>query len=159
MIKITYLKSAYWPLRCDIISHVTYEIYLYSLNRYLSLTLIEPATSIKIFKTPHLNCLVFNRDFSFYHRFFLPSLSEILQAPPTAELEPLADGQITQTDEEDMGMTYAELSEFGRLRKTYHCGPYSMFQKLVHKWSNKCTPEEVRNILVMLYEYCNFSSI
>ncbi|XP_072941486.1 glutamine-dependent NAD(+) synthetase isoform X1 [Epargyreus clarus] len=76
-------------------------------------------------------------------RFFLPSLSEILQAPPTAELEPLADGQITQTDEQDMGMTYAELSEFGRLRKTLHCGPYSMFQKLVHKWSNKCTPQEV----------------
>ena len=73
----------------------------------------------------------------------MPSLSEILQAPPTAELEPLADGQITQTDEEDMGMTYVELSEFGRLRKSEHCGPYSMFQKLVHRWNNKCTPDEV----------------
>lgn len=84
---------------------------------------------------------------SFLHyaknRFFLPSLSEILEAPPTAELEPLADGQITQTDEQDMGMTYAELSEFGTLRKTYKCGPYSMFEKLVHKWSDKCTPKEV----------------
>ncbi|KAH9641931.1 hypothetical protein HF086_011681 [Spodoptera exigua] len=77
------------------------------------------------------------------NRFFLPSLSEILQAPPTAELEPLTDGQITQTDEQDMGMTYAELSEFGRLRKTQHCGPYSMFHKLVHTWSDKCTPQEV----------------
>ncbi|XP_013141047.1 PREDICTED: glutamine-dependent NAD(+) synthetase-like [Papilio polytes] len=77
------------------------------------------------------------------NRFFLPSLSEILQAPPTAELEPLADGQITQTDEQDMGMTYAELSQFGRLRKTHHCGPFSMYQKLVHSWSNKCTPQEV----------------
>ncbi|CAG9792072.1 unnamed protein product [Diatraea saccharalis] len=76
-------------------------------------------------------------------RFFLPSLSEILQAPPTAELEPLTDGQITQTDEQDMGMTYVELSEFGRLRKMHHCGPYSMFNKLVHTWSNKCTPQEV----------------
>ncbi|XP_061378873.1 glutamine-dependent NAD(+) synthetase [Danaus plexippus] len=77
------------------------------------------------------------------NRFFLPSINEILQAPPTAELEPLADGQITQTDEQDMGMTYSELSEFGKLRKTYHCGPYSMFHKLVHTWGNKCTPQEV----------------
>lgn len=77
----------------------------------------------------------------------MPSLSEILQAPPTAELEPLTDGQITQTDEQDMGMTYAELSEFGRLRKTFHCGPYSMFQKLVHTWSDKCTPQEVSGLM------------
>lgn len=77
------------------------------------------------------------------NRFFLPSITEILQAPPTAELEPLTDGQITQTDEQDMGMTYAELSQFGRLRKTYHCGPFSMFHKLLHIWSDDCSPEEV----------------
>ena len=41
-------------------------------------------------------------------------------------------------------MTYAELSVFGRLRKVYHCGPYSMFVKLVHMWGNKLTPTEVR---------------
>lgn len=29
-----------------------------------------------------------------------------LQAPPTAELEPLKDGAVEQTDEQDMGMTY-----------------------------------------------------
>ncbi|XP_041973057.1 glutamine-dependent NAD(+) synthetase [Aricia agestis] len=77
------------------------------------------------------------------NRFFLPSLSEILGAPPTAELEPLAGGQVAQTDEADMGMTYAELAEFGRLRKTLNCGPYSMFQKLAHAWAGKCTPHEV----------------
>ncbi|KAJ0179423.1 hypothetical protein K1T71_005135 [Dendrolimus kikuchii] len=77
------------------------------------------------------------------NRFSLPALSGILEAPPTAELEPLMEGKITQTDEEDMGMTYAELSEFGRLRKTDNCGPYSMYQKLVHKWSDRCTPDEV----------------
>ncbi|KAI8440358.1 hypothetical protein MSG28_001692 [Choristoneura fumiferana] len=44
---------------------------------------------------------------------------------------------------QDMGMTYAELSEFGRLRKMQNCGPFSMFQKLVHAWSDKCTPQEV----------------
>ena len=40
-------------------------------------------------------------------------------------------------------MTYAELSVFGRLRKVYHCGPYSMFVKLVHMWSDKHSPSEV----------------
>ncbi|XP_047513035.1 glutamine-dependent NAD(+) synthetase-like [Pieris napi] len=72
----------------------------------------------------------------------LPSLSDILDAPPTAELEPLSEGRITQTDEQDMGMTYAELSEFGRLRKMHSCGPYAMFEKLVHIW-NERTPQEV----------------
>lgn len=66
-----------------------------------------------------------------------------MQAPPTAELEPLNDGQLAQTDEQDMGMTYLELSHFGKLRKMSHCGPYSMFCKLFHLWGNKYTPQEV----------------
>ena len=45
--------------------------------------------------------------------------------------------------QDDMGMTYAELSAFGRLRKVYHCGPYSMFVKLVHMWGDKHSPAEV----------------
>ncbi|XP_075214444.1 NAD synthetase [Lycorma delicatula] len=76
-------------------------------------------------------------------RFDLPVLSEIIKAPPTAELEPLSSGKIVQTDEQDMGMTYHELSTFGRLRKQSYCGPFSMFCKLVDTWSDKCTPEEV----------------
>ena len=62
-----------------------------------------------------------------------PSLEAILEAPPTAELEPITE-TYTQTDEEDMGMTYTELSRFGQLRKTYRCGPVSMFEKLVQEW-------------------------
>ncbi|XP_058128192.1 glutamine-dependent NAD(+) synthetase [Anopheles ziemanni] len=62
--------------------------------------------------------------------FSLPVVAEIVQAPPTAELEPLVDGAIAQTDEQDMGLTYAELGEFGRLRKQAFCGPFSMFCKL-----------------------------
>ena len=38
-------------------------------------------------------------------------------ATPTAELEPLRDGHAPQTDEEDMGMSYDELTEYGVLRK------------------------------------------
>lgn len=66
-----------------------------------------------------------------------------MEAPPTAELEPLVKGKIVQTDEEDMGMTYEELSTYGKLRKIEGCGPYSMFCKLIHLWSDRCTPEQV----------------
>ncbi|XP_066408050.1 glutamine-dependent NAD(+) synthetase isoform X2 [Molothrus aeneus] len=59
--------------------------------------------------------------------FQLTALRSIMSAPPTAELEPLVDGQVAQTDEADMGMTYAELSIYGKLRKIGKAGPYSMF--------------------------------
>lgn len=37
-------------------------------------------------------------------RFSLTALLDIIEAPPTAELEPLgSDGQVAQTDEQDMG--------------------------------------------------------
>lgn len=75
--------------------------------------------------------------------FGITALEGILEAPPTAELEPLTDGKISQTDEDDMGMTYDELSIYGRMRKIAHCGPFSMFTKLVHEWSHKFTPSEV----------------
>ncbi|XP_050390944.1 glutamine-dependent NAD(+) synthetase [Patella vulgata] len=76
-------------------------------------------------------------------KFGFNSLKEIYAASPTAELEPLSDGQIAQTDEQDMGMTYEELSVYGKLRKQKYCGPYSMFCKLIYFWSNSCSPSEV----------------
>ncbi|XP_063500847.1 glutamine-dependent NAD(+) synthetase isoform X3 [Symphalangus syndactylus] len=76
-------------------------------------------------------------------RFQLPALQSILSALATAELEPLADGQVSQTDEEDMGMTYAELSVYGKLRKVAKMGPYSMFCKLLGMWRHICTPRQV----------------
>jgi len=60
-------------------------------------------------------------------------LEEIAGAPPTAELRPIendggggGEAEHTQTDEEDMGMSYAELGYYGRLRKISRCGPVSM---------------------------------
>jgi len=76
-------------------------------------------------------------------RFQLPALQGILAAPATAELEPLTDGRVSQTDEADMGMTYAELSVYGRLRKITKAGPYSMFCKLVTMWRDVCSPRQV----------------
>ena len=40
--------------------------------------------------------------------------------------------------QQDMGLTYDELSLFGRLRKVDRCGPYSMFTKLLNVWNNIC---------------------
>jgi NAD+ synthase (glutamine-hydrolysing) len=60
-----------------------------------------------------------------------PSLerSRFLDATPTAELEPTDAGHV-QKDEEDMGMTYEELSVYGRLRKLDRLGPLGMFNRL-----------------------------
>jgi NAD+ synthase (glutamine-hydrolysing) len=74
--------------------------------------------------------------------FSLPILQEFLDATPTAELEPITDDYV-QSDEADMGMTYAELSVFGRLRKEARLGPYSMFLRLLHEWKDEYSPREV----------------
>lgn len=77
--------------------------------------------------------------------FNLPILREFLDATPTAELEPITENYV-QSDEVDMGMTYEELSVFGRLRKVDKCGPESMFVKLYHEWSQppfSYTPEVI----------------
>ncbi|TGJ85980.1 hypothetical protein E0Z10_g2773 [Xylaria hypoxylon] len=82
--------------------------------------------------------------------FELPCLEGFLTATPTAELEPVTE-EYTQSDEVDMGITYAELTAFGmnamildayeiflikigRLRKERKMGPLSMWQHLVHAW-------------------------
>ena len=56
-----------------------------------------------------------------------------MEAPPTAELEPITEDH-TQTDEEDMGMSYDDLTQYGKLRKVDKCGPLSMYQRLVGLW-------------------------
>ncbi|ODQ67714.1 glutamine-dependent NAD(+) synthetase with GAT domain-containing protein [Nadsonia fulvescens var. elongata DSM 6958] len=72
----------------------------------------------------------------------MPILDDFLTATPTAELEPITKDYV-QSDEIDMGMTYDELSIFGRLRKVEKCGPYSMFLKLYHEWTPRLTPAEI----------------
>ncbi|OCK86406.1 putative glutamine dependent NAD+ synthetase [Lepidopterella palustris CBS 459.81] len=67
--------------------------------------------------------------------FDLPCLREFLTAVPTAELEPITETYV-QSDEVDMGMTYDELTIFGRLRKVNKLGPFGMFQRLVHEWGS-----------------------
>lgn len=81
-------------------------------------------------------------------RYNYPSLQKVVEAPPTAELRPIANNisegaanalSHSQLDEADMGMSYEELSWFGRIRKVHRCGPFWMFKKLVLVW-NHLTP-------------------
>ena len=64
-----------------------------------------------------------------------PALIDVVNAPPTAELEPITENY-NQKDEIDMGMTYDELGKFGILRKVHRCGPVRMFEKLVYEWDH-----------------------
>lgn len=65
------------------------------------------------------------------------TLKEIEGAAPTAELEPIREGVAPQLDEVDMGMTYEELSVYGRLRKLARCGPVSMLRRLLCMWRDR----------------------
>jgi len=77
-------------------------------------------------------------------KFKIESLKAIYDAPPTAELTPLdPNGCYEQLDEVDMGMTYAELGVYGKLRKQENCGPYSMFCKLLESWSGEMSASQV----------------
>ncbi|KAF4627677.1 hypothetical protein G7Y89_g10477 [Cudoniella acicularis] len=74
--------------------------------------------------------------------FEMPTLQSFIDAPPTAELEPITH-EYTQSDEQDMGMTYDELSIYGRLRKNAKLGPYSMWTALLHQWGNEMSPKQI----------------
>ena len=51
-----------------------------------------------------------------------------------------------------MGMTYAELGRFGRLRKVSRCGPLSMYNRLVHEWP-RSTPGEVATKVMRFFRF------
>lgn len=80
------------------------------------------------------------------------SLNDILDAPPTAELEPITETYVQQ-DEVDMGMTYNELSEYGYMRKVQRHGPVSMFNNLLHKWSHLTPAEIARKVKDFFFYY------
>lgn len=52
-------------------------------------------------------------------------------------------------------MSYAELAQYGRLRKPGCCGPYSMFMKLAHTWGRErdLTPQEVAKKVKLFFRY------
>ena len=107
-------------------------------------------------------------------------LGEIAGAPPTAELRPLlnasttsecneastpteggggaataatSSGEHSQLDEDEMGMTYAELGAFGTLRKIARCGPVSMYRKLCVTWNHLSAGEVATKVKRFFYYY------
>ncbi|CAD5205885.1 unnamed protein product [Bursaphelenchus okinawaensis] len=70
-------------------------------------------------------------------------LEAIMDAVPTAELRPLEDGKVVQTDEDEIGLTYDELAVIGKLRRPGGCGPYALFLKLLPLWSERYSPRQV----------------
>ncbi|BGP17889.1 glutamine-dependent NAD(+) synthetase [Rhodosporidiobolus nylandii] len=86
--------------------------------------------------------------------FDLPILQDFLHATPTAELEPTTKDYV-QSDEIDMGMTYEELSVYGRLRKQEKMGPYGMFTKLATpgEWGSKLSPVQIAEKVKKFFFY------
>ncbi|MCA9960238.1 MAG: NAD(+) synthase, partial [Anaerolineales bacterium] len=80
------------------------------------------------------------------------ALNDVIDAPPTAELEPIT-ADYAQQDETDMGMTYVELSRFGYLRKVERCGPLNMFEKLVYEWDHLPPTEVAAKVKHFFYYY------
>eukprot|EP00878_Enallax_costatus_P018454 GHUV01019426.1.p2 GENE.GHUV01019426.1~~GHUV01019426.1.p2 ORF type:complete len:284 (+),score=67.99 GHUV01019426.1:2143-2994(+) len=80
-------------------------------------------------------------------------LADVEAAPPTAELEPLREGEQPQTDEVDMGMTYEELGHYGRLRKIVRCGPVSMFRQCCQLWRDRFTAAEIADKVKHFFKY------
>ncbi|KAL1922670.1 uncharacterized protein VTP21DRAFT_10209 [Calcarisporiella thermophila] len=87
-----------------------------------------------------------------HQKFDIAVLEEFLSATPTAELEPITQNYV-QSDEADMGMTYDELSIFGRLRKVERCGPFAMFSRLVHEWGDHLRPAQVAEKVKRFFYY------
>lgn len=58
---------------------------------------------------------------------FTETINGILDTVASPELTP--EGETIQDDEEDIGMTYEQLYELGKLRKEEMCGPLSMFRR------------------------------
>ena len=48
-----------------------------------------------------------------------------------------------------MGMTYDELSMYGKLRKQQCCGPFSMFCKLSNQWKDKFNHVQVNTSIAI----------
>uniref|UniRef100_A0A1I7TD81 Glutamine-dependent NAD(+) synthetase n=1 Tax=Caenorhabditis tropicalis TaxID=1561998 RepID=A0A1I7TD81_9PELO len=80
-----------------------------------------------------------------YEKYGMTALRGVIDSTPTAELKPLVDGKVAQTDEAEIGLTYDELSEIGRLRKPGGMGPYGMFLKLLASWGDRYTVDEIED--------------
>jgi NAD+ synthase (glutamine-hydrolysing) len=82
----------------------------------------------------------------------MPILTEFLEATPTAELLPLSAGAAVQSDEEEMGLRYVELSALGILRKVHKLGPWSTYLRLLAEWRDRPGgPKAIADVVIRFY--------
>jgi len=72
----------------------------------------------------------------FADKMDMPVFREVAEAKPSAELRPLGKDAKPQLDEEEMGLSYAELDLFAGLRKIERMGPLTMYSYLLLHWSH-----------------------
>ncbi|KAI3635108.1 hypothetical protein MIR68_006674 [Amoeboaphelidium protococcarum] len=85
--------------------------------------------------------------------FNLPVLEDFISAVPSAELEPVT-ADYVQSDEADMGVTYDDLSLFGRLRKIHRLGPVSMYKHLVSQyWDGVKSVADIQQTVCKLFRF------
>ena len=84
-------------------------------------------------------------------------MDEFINATPTAELLPLSAG--VQSDEEEMLLTYSELSEFGIMRKVDKMGPWSAYLHLLSAWKERpgFGPSEIADKVMKFFRYVSIN--
>ena len=90
--------------------------------------------------------LKFGKDY-----FKIDVLQDILDQKPTAELEPIT-SEYSQTDEEDIGITYQDISYLGMLRKEKNLGPVNMVYYLIDEKYNNYTKDEIKSLVKKFYK-------
>lgn len=85
----------------------------------------------------------------------LPIMTEFLEATPSAELLPLSAGVQDDESDAEMGFTYAELSEFGILRKIEKLGPWSTYLRLLNDWKARpgFGPREIADKVMRFFRF------
>ncbi|KAK3330777.1 glutamine-dependent NAD(+) synthetase [Apodospora peruviana] len=82
-------------------------------------------------------------------------IAEFLDARPSAELTPLAAGEQDDEADSEMGLTYAELSAFGLLRKVEKLGPWSCYLRLLVEWQDRpgFGPQEIATKVIRFFRF------
>ncbi|POR32474.1 NAD+ synthase (Glutamine-hydrolysing) [Tolypocladium paradoxum] len=89
------------------------------------------------------------------HNWDLPIMTEFIEATPTAELLPLSAGVQADESENEMGLSYEELSMFGILRKVDKLGPWSCYLRLLGLWKDGAGmgPQQIGDKVMRFYRH------
>jgi len=108
---------------------------------------VNPIASLNKFQIK--NILVFASD-----HMKLTKLLPIIKSRPSAELRPAgSEGWSEQGDEEDMGLTYAEISAFSYYRMTERCGPVRTFTCLLREWRDMKAEDVAAKVKLFFTKY------